>query len=95
MNWNHEMMDDTAEWAVNRWIPFIPAGCDQQGRLTATVDQRQGKHEVDTKKPMPAEACTSFGFEDQSNSADDAVFPVLLVAMIGFIAVVAWGAAYV
>ena len=95
MNWNHEMMDDCADYAVKNYGAFIPRGCDQQGRLTATADQRQGLHKVDTSRPMPAEACTEVGHEDQSRSADEAVLPVLMVAAIGFVAVVAWGAAYV
>lgn len=64
MNENHAAMDDMADFAQGRtWAPYIPRGCDQQGRLTATLDQREGTHAVDTEKPMPAESCTEVGAE--------------------------------
>jgi len=64
MNDNHSAMDDMADFAQGRtWAPYIPRGCDQQGRLTAPLDQREGAHTVDTEQPMPAEACTELGSE--------------------------------
>ncbi len=63
-NHMHDAMDDMADFAQGRtWAPYIPRGCDQQGRLTATLDQRDGAHTVDTEQPMPAEACTELGSE--------------------------------
>lgn len=63
-NQMHDAMDDMADFAQGRtWAPYIPRGCDQQGRLTATLDQREGAHAVDTEQPMPAEACTELGAE--------------------------------
>lgn len=64
MNDNHAAMDDMADFSQGRtWAPYIPRGCDQQGRLVPTLDQREGGALVDTAQPMPAEACTSLGFE--------------------------------
>ena len=47
----HEGMDDCATWAQDNVRPFIPAGCDQQGRYMPTY---------------PAEACTEVGADDYS-----------------------------
>lgn len=90
MNWMHEMTDDVSAWAVDHWNSCT--GNCNQGRSCGCVDQRQGKHEVDTKQPMPAEACTEVGCEDQSRSADGMVFPILLVASICCVAISAWAA---
>ena len=61
MNWMHEMADDCADWAVNHWTTCTQ-NCSQ-GRTCTCVDQRQGAHAVNTKQPMPAEACTELGSE--------------------------------
>ncbi len=64
MNDNHAAMDDMADFAQRRtWAPYIPRGCDQQGRVVPTLDQREGGKRVDTEQPMPAEACTEIGSE--------------------------------
>ena len=58
MRADHEMMDDCAEWATRKW-PRCTGNCEQ-GRRPC---QCEGGARVDTKQPMPAEACTEFGFE--------------------------------
>lgn len=63
MNWMHEMADDCADWAVSHWSTCAQ-NCNQ-GRTCTCVDQRQGAHTVNTKQPMPAEACTEVGSESR------------------------------
>jgi len=71
MNNHHAAMDDMDDFAQGRtWAPYIPRGCDQQGRLVPTLDQREGGKRVDTEQPMPAEACTSIGFESESRKKE-------------------------
>lgn len=59
---DHAAMDDMSDHAMTLHTseggyrldtrrPFIPQGCDQQGRLTPTI--------------QPAEAATDLGFEDE------------------------------
>jgi len=61
----HKDMDDMAEFGVtHKFAPYIPKGCDQQGRVQ------------DGKRAEPV--------DDQSDSADHIVFPVLVTASIGF-----------
>jgi len=55
----HRALPLSDNWPTRR--AFIPQGCDQQGRLTPTIE---------AKPLMPAEAATEIGSEDQSESAD-------------------------
>lgn len=67
---NHAAMDDMAEFAVANKRNFIPQGCDQQGRHTPTIS---------------VEGC-AVEDEDQSDSADKEVWPVLLGFLAAFVA---------
>lgn len=73
----HEAMDDTADWAQGNVRPFIPAGCDQQGRYVPTY---------------PAEACTEVGADadEQMRSADSIGFIYIAVGAICWACFIAW-----
>lgn len=44
-------------------LPYIPDGCDQQGRLT---DFRHTAYPAcEEPQPAPAESCTHYGMEDE------------------------------
>ena len=55
--------------------PYIPMGCDQQGRLPDRIDA-----------PEPAESCTDVGFVDEPPEPD--MVRVVLVDLLWAIALV-------
>lgn len=57
------MNNDSAHWAGSDW-PRCTGACDQ-GRK-ACVCQTAGGASIDTRQPMPAEACTELGCESRA-----------------------------
>lgn len=88
-NWAHQQMDDMADFAASTPFqqreggcrldtrrPFIPQGCDQQGRLTPTI--------------QPAEAATEIGCEDESISGYG-VATLVMLGLSALVVVIALG----
>jgi hypothetical protein len=64
--------------------PYIPEGCDQQGRFPEAVDVA----------PPPAEAATDLGADDAPQHSIMRVILgdlVIAVALVGVIVMVLWG----
>lgn len=79
---DHAMTLHTSEggYRVDTRRPFIPQGCDQQGRLKPTI--------------QPAEACTELGCDDDDDTDVSGAlkWPVLMILGICLVAL-AWNLA--
>lgn len=78
---NHEWQDSLSDWAVTHAdeiskTPYIPLGCDQQGRYVPT---------------RAAEACTEVGAEEyESADAEVALFLLKGLCVVGGMLLCAW-----
>lgn len=71
MDQGHEQMDDMGAFAMEHKFPYIPKGCDQQGRV------------IDGIRVQAAEASTEIGVDDdQSESADKWLWVFVIAAAI-------------
>lgn len=69
--------------------PYIPEGCDAQGRILPTRTQRW--IEAQDIQPAPAEACTEVGADEwEPAGAEPWIYIIVaMTALIGAIALVA------
>lgn len=69
---------------MSRTKPYIPKGCDQQGRFPEALDA-----------PPPAESCTEMGFIDEPPEQDIVMVVLkdlgIAVLLVGVIAAVVLG----
>lgn len=70
---SHRALPIDASWPA-RW-PFVPQGCDQQGRLTPTIKTAEPAPVIVDRLPEEWD-------EDQSESADGEVMSVVAVVLL-------------